>query len=171
MRWRYFSYGSAKNRVDSLATIVIVCVLDFAIWGSFFCLFFVTGLRGGQKDDAEVFQRKHVKVAFSYWSGNSSCHKVRSSRTSTGNLPTLVLNDLTLWHEEMLDCKTTQQLRSTNRGGMDNKEVRRRREKIRSGRGERDKRQVLRSKTPSSEKSKTQLLRSWTFFPKNLFFL
>ena len=38
-------------------------------------------------------------------------------------------------------------------------------------RGERDKRQVLRSKTPSSEKSKTQLLRSWTFFLKNTCFL
>ena len=42
------------------------------------------------------------------------------------------------------------------------------REQRTSGGGKDARRQVLRSNTPSSEKSKTQLLRGWTFFSKIL---
>ena len=54
------------------------------------------------------FSTKHVKIvsSVSLYSGNSSCHEVRPSRPS-GNLPTLGLGDLTLWHEELPDCKET----------------------------------------------------------------
>ena len=45
------------------------------------------------------------------------------------------------------------------------------REQRTSGGGEHAKRQVYRSKTPSSEKSKTQLLRSWTIVQKYMFSL
>ena len=49
------------------------------------------------------FSAKHVKiVAFSLLSGNSSCHKVRSSRQCVGRFP-LGLDDLTLWHDELPD--------------------------------------------------------------------
>ena len=64
VRWKYFSLGSAENRVDSLATIVIVCVLDSAIWEVFFACFFCDGLRGVQKDDAEVFSETCQSCVF-----------------------------------------------------------------------------------------------------------
>ena len=38
---------------------------------------------------------------------NSSCHEIISSRTSVGRFPTLVLDDLLSWHEELPDCGNT----------------------------------------------------------------
>ena len=109
---------------------------------------------GGQKDDEEVFSETCQNGGVSQKSGNSACHKVRSSRTS-GNLPTLGLDDLTLWRNAtVLTCFAEQIVEEWTRMkfGLG-------REKRGSGGGERQ--------HATSQKSKKQLLRSWTFFPKN----
>ena len=57
----------------------------------------------------ETVLSEHVKV-ISFPNGrtiNSSCHKVRSSGTSARNLPALVLDDLTVWHEELCEYGDT----------------------------------------------------------------
>ena len=64
-----------------------------------FSFVFVTGLRSGQKDDDEVFSETCKNSSVSLLSGNSSCHKVRSSRPCVGRFPQ-GLDDLTLWHDE-----------------------------------------------------------------------
>ena len=114
--------------------------------------FFFGELRGDQKDDEEVFSETCQNSSVSQWSGNSSCHKVRSSRPNVGRLP-LGLNDLTSWHEELPDYRETATIltcvaehlvegwtRSKFGGG---------REKRGSGGG---------------KHAQTQLLRSWTCF-------
>ena len=68
--------------------------------------FFCDGLRGGQKDDAEVFSETCESSSVSLLSGHSSCHKVRSSRPCVGRFP-LGLDDLTLWHDEWPDDRET----------------------------------------------------------------
>ena len=67
-----------------------------------FSFVFATGLRSGQKDDEEVFRETCKNSSVSLLSGNSSCHKVRSSRPCVGRFP-LGLDDLTLWHDELPD--------------------------------------------------------------------
>ena len=54
----------------------------------------------------DLFSESCQSSSVSQKSGNCSCHKVRSSRPS-GNLPTLGLDDLTLWHEQLLDLRET----------------------------------------------------------------
>ena len=69
--------------------------------GSFSEIF--DGLMSGHKDDEEVFSETCQRSGVFLQSGNSSCDEIRPSRTSTGNMPTLVLDDLTSWHEELPD--------------------------------------------------------------------
>ena len=40
--------------------VIVLCVLDFAIWDAFLFVF-IDGLRGCQEDDEEVFQRNKSK--------------------------------------------------------------------------------------------------------------
>ena len=84
---------------------VCVCVLDIAIWDDFLCVF-ATGMRSGQEDDEEVFSETCENSIVSLFLGSSSCHNVRSSRPCVGRFP-LGLDDLTLWHDELPNCRET----------------------------------------------------------------
>ena len=111
--WRDdFSSDSAEHRADSLGRLLL-CVMYVFIWEVFFW------------HEEEVVSDSCQNRSVSLQSGNSSCHKVRSSRPC-GNLPTL----LTLWHEELPDYRGKRYYLDmfcwTNREGMDKNEVRRR---------------------------------------------
>ena len=103
-----------------------MCVLDFAIWDEFLFVF-ASGLRSGQKDDEEVFSETCENSSVSQKLGNSSCHKVRSSRQCVGRFP-LSLDDLTLWHDELPTLLGNATIFTCfgekNRGGMDKNEIR-----------------------------------------------
>ena len=65
----------------------------------FFCW-----LRGSpEEEDAKVFSEQ-VKVMAFPKNHNSSCHKVKSSRSSARRFP-VGPDDLTLRHEELCDCR------------------------------------------------------------------
>ena len=85
------------NLVPKVTCVRVFWTLPF---GMSFLFVFVTGLRSGQKDDEEVFSETCENSSVSQESGNSSCHKVRSSRHSVDKFP-LGLDDLTLWHDEL----------------------------------------------------------------------
>ena len=96
-----FSFWIRLNIVSILWRRVLLCVFWTLPFEKLFVFF--DGLRSGRKDDEEVFsETSHNSIVF-LLSGNSSCHEIRSSRASTRNLPTLVLDDLISWHEELLD--------------------------------------------------------------------
>ena len=75
-------------------------------FGNFFVRYF-DWLRGGQEEEEEVLIDIVKVVAFSFSRANSLCHEVRSSRTSTGNLPAPGPDDLTLRREELRDFRKT----------------------------------------------------------------
>ena len=73
--------------------------------GSFSEIF--DGLMSGHRDDEEVFSETCQSSGVFLQSDNASRHETRSSRASTGKLPTLVLDDLISWHEELPDYRKT----------------------------------------------------------------
>ena len=73
--------------------------------GSFSEIF--DGLMSGHRDDEEVFSETCQSSGVFLQSDNASRHEIRSSRASTGKLPTLVLDDLISWHEELPDYRKT----------------------------------------------------------------
>ena len=85
-----FSFYSA-DRVDSFGTIVIVCVFWTLQIGDF-----LDGLRGGQKDDEEVFSQTCQNSGVFY--NRATLRVTRSDRPGPApeNLPTLVLDHLNI---------------------------------------------------------------------------
>ena len=128
-----FCLCSAEHRVDSLGTIVIVCVLDSCHVGSFFVCFF-DRLRDGQKDDEEVFSETCQCSGVFPQVGQLFVPR-RVARLEEN------ATTLTCFAQQIAEAWT----RVKFEGGEKREEVEEE---------ERGRTQLLRSKTPSSEKSK-----------------
>ena len=136
-------------------------------WTLPFCL--RRGLRSGQKDDEEVSTETCDKSCVSQQLGNSPWHKVRSSsgRFSLG------LDDLTLWHGEMLNYRENAAIFTCSAEQIVEGWTRRKfgvgREKRREWRREKVQETSSPKQDPKFLEVETLLLRSWIFSEKHTF--